>query len=58
MQYGKVNRVLTMFKKYYTVKEYAELKGVSEWWVRKLCRLGKVKADKFGGVWFVLKRNK
>ena len=42
-------------KDYITIKEYAQLKSVSEWWVRKLCRLGKIEAIKFGRTWLVKK---
>jgi len=36
-----------------SVKEYAKLKGISEWYVAKLCRLGKIKAVKLGRTWFI-----
>ena len=40
-------------KKYITVTRYAELKGISEWWVRKLCRKGKIDCLKLGQVWYI-----
>lgn len=47
--------MLTYMIKYITIKEYAKLKGITEWYARKLCRLGKVKAERFGGVWMIKK---
>ena len=38
-----------------SVTEYAELKGITRWYVRKLCREGKIKAVYLGRVWFVNK---
>ena len=39
--------------RYMTALKYAEIKNVSVWWVNKLCRLGKVDADKMGNYWFI-----
>ena len=52
----KPNSIITLTvddKKYMTVHQYAKLKGVTEWWVNKLCRLGKVDAVKLGNYWFI-----
>jgi hypothetical protein len=45
--------MLQLLKNYITIEQYAELKGISPWYTRKLCRIGKIKADKFGKVWFI-----
>ena len=49
--------MLQLLKKYYTIEQYAELKGISPWYTRKLCRIGKVKAEKIGKVWFIRKES-
>lgn len=36
-----------------SVEDYAKAKGVSEWWVRKLCRNGKIDCLKVGQTWFI-----
>ena len=40
-------------KKYIPVSRYATLKGITEWYVNKLCRTGKVDCVKVGQMWFI-----
>lgn len=42
-------------KRYITLSRYAEIKGITEWYVGKLCRLGKVECIKVGNYWFIHK---
>ena len=47
--------MLQGLEKYITIQEYAKAEGISAWYARKLCRIGKLKAKKVGQMWFVLK---
>jgi hypothetical protein len=40
-------------KRYINTKRYAELKGITEWYVNKLCRTGKVECVRVGQMWFI-----
>lgn len=48
--------MLSFKDKYFTIEEYAELKKITPWYVRKLCRIGKIKAEKIGRVWFIKRK--
>lgn len=42
-------------KRYINISEYARVKGISEWYARKLCRTGKVESLKVGQDWYIKK---
>ena len=51
--YCGIPLIWTFYIKYIPVSRYAELKGITEWYVNKLCRTGKVDCVKVGQMWFI-----
>lgn len=45
--------LITQLNNPLTTEQYAKKVGLSKWYVRKLCREGKIKCVKVGRDWFV-----
>jgi hypothetical protein len=55
---SKLSRTSLTFngKRYITLREYSKVRGITEWYAQKLCRLGKVNSIKVGSLWFIKKK--
>ncbi len=42
-------------KRYIPISRYAEIKGITEWYVAKLCRTNRLDSVKVGNYWFIHK---